>query len=299
MHRIISTFLLTAALASAPVASAATTDTSDIFNDASCVPAADKTTPVLYVHGTAGNTENWAQNAVALKAAGYCVWGFNYGRGSGLPSLSPTSFGNAALDVSARELARNVERVKEATGSDQVDLVAHSQGGLLVKKYIAELGGGDNVRRAVTVGATFHGTDLNGAGRFLSPIARALPRLAAFLVGPGALQQLNDSPEIQALNALPDTQAGIVYTSLYSPSDVTATPNSTSILQAVDGADVVNINIEEACPNSGRVLHPNMQSDLTVAALTRWGLERTADDRTPNQRACSLSALPDEASADR
>lgn len=299
MHRIISTFLLTAALASAPVASAATTDTSDIFNDASCVPAADKTTPVLYVHGTAGNTENWAQNAVALKAAGYCVWGFNYGRGSGLPSLFPGSYGNADINSSARELARNVERVKEATGAEQVDLVAHSQGGLLVKKYIAELGGGDNVRRAVTVGATFHGTDLNGAGRFLSPIARALPRLAAFLVGPGALQQLNDSPEIQALNALPDTQAGIVYTSLYSPSDVTATPNSTSILQAVDGADVVNINIEASCPNSGRVLHPNMQSDLTVAALTRWGLERTADDRTPNQRACSLSALPDGSDAAR
>ena len=42
-----------------------------------------------------------------------------------------------------------------------------------------------------------------------------------------------------------------------------------------------------------------MQSDLTVAALTRWGLERTADDCTPNQRACSLSALPEVAGADR
>lgn len=298
MHRILSTILVTAALtvSGTPIATA---NTSDIFNDASCVPAADKPTPVLYVHGTASNTEKWAQNAVALKAADYCVWGFNYGRGSGLPSLFPGSYGNADINSSARELARNVERVKEATGSDQVDLVAHSQGGLLVKKYIAELGGGDNVRRAVTVGATFHGTDLNGAGRFLSPIARAFPRLAAFFAGPGAVQQLNDSPVIQALNTLPDTQAGIVYTSLYSPSDTTATPNSTSILHAADGAEVANINIEASCPNSGRVLHPNMQSDLTVAALTRWGLERTADDRTPNQRACSLSALPEVAGADR
>lgn len=261
-----------------------------IFNDASCTPAAGKTTPVLYVHGTSANTKMWRDNAVALKAAGHCVWGFDFGRGRGqLQAMIPSLHGTGDIDASAAALADNIEKVKEATGASQVDLVAHSQGGLLVKKYIAELGGGENVRRVVSVGATFHGTDLGGSAKLLSPLVKAFPRLAAFFVGPAALQQLKDSELIQQLNTLPDTEAGIVYTSLYSPSDTTATPNSTSVLEAVDGADVANVNIEQACPNAGRVLHADMQSDHTVAALTKWGLSRAEGEHVPGTKGCNLS----------
>ncbi|RMH15245.1 MAG: alpha/beta fold hydrolase, partial [Gemmatimonadetes bacterium] len=56
----------------------------------------------------------------------------------------------------AREVGRAVEALREATGAPAVDIVAHSMGGLAVRRYLAD--GGEGVRRVAFLGTPHHGT---------------------------------------------------------------------------------------------------------------------------------------------
>ena len=77
---------------------------------------------------------------------------------------------------------------------------------------------------------------------------------------------------MQRLNALPDTAPGVLYTSIYSPADKTVTPNSSSQLAAVDGADVVNLNLGEVCGVAPR--HDKLPTDRTALSQVIFGLKR-------------------------
>jgi pimeloyl-ACP methyl ester carboxylesterase len=61
-----------------------------------------------------------------------------------------------------REIARNLSEaigwVKRTTGSDQVDVVAHSMGGLVARYYVNKLGGNDTVRKLVFMGVPSFGS---------------------------------------------------------------------------------------------------------------------------------------------
>ena len=72
----------------------------------------------------------------------------------------------------------------------------------------------------------------------------------------------------------------IVYTSLYSPADVLVTPNETSMLASVGGADVVNINVAEAYGGYAP-RHALMERDPLFIELTLWGLTRERGEHTP------------------
>lgn len=54
--------------------------------------------------------------------------------------------------------------VLAATGAEQVDLVGHSQGGLLARQYLKFNGGAAKTDHVVTLGATNHGTTMSGIG---------------------------------------------------------------------------------------------------------------------------------------
>src|SRR5262245_23451917 len=84
--------------------------------------------PVVLVHGTLGDRESvWTKAAPALRAAGHRIFRLNYGELRTLPRL----YGLADIRESARELADFVDRVLADTGARQVDMVGHSQGGML------------------------------------------------------------------------------------------------------------------------------------------------------------------------
>lgn len=67
------------------------------------------------------------------------------------------------------------------------------------------------------MGGNFHGTDYNGMGESLRNFINATPALAEFILGKSSTQQIIGSELLNRVNALPDTTAGITYTSLYSP----------------------------------------------------------------------------------
>src|SRR6476646_4095907 len=95
-----------------------------------CRPTAAHPEPVILVHGTAENMfNNWQAMAPALKAAGYCVYAFDYGSYNGSGAVGVYGLGDIAQ--SAQELKAYVDSVLARTGASKVDLVGHSQGGMM------------------------------------------------------------------------------------------------------------------------------------------------------------------------
>lgn len=255
---------------------------SKVMNYPACVPAAEHPRPVVFLHGTSENIGAFTALAKELTAEGYCTWGENHGMGgTSAQGLLPFLGGVTDINNSAEREAAFIEQVLSTTGAEKVDLVGHPQGGLLTKLIIEKLGHADEVGRVVTMGASFHGTDYNGMGQNLRKWITATPAFAEWILSEAAAQQIIGSKFLAETNQLPDTHAGITYTSLYSPVDTTVTPNSSSFLEEVAGAHVANVDTSLACPATGRVQHNSMAGNKTYIALTKWGLERAAEDNMP------------------
>ena len=257
------------------------------INDPACVPSSEHPYPVVLIHGTSANIWKFDALARELQSEGYCTYGINYGREQlTVQSISPAVYGTADLDGSSAEVSQFIDGVLEQTGAEKVDIVAHSQGALHAKNYISRFGHANQVHRVVAMGASLHGTTLNGFADILGPLTRALPRVSAFFASTAAIQQLVGSEAMTMANSYPDTVAGVTYTSLFSPSDVTVTPNSASVFEPVPGADVVNLDAETACMAPDPIIHDDMPSNPTMMALTRWGLERDSGEQKPTAQYC-------------
>ena len=147
--------------------------------------------PLVFIHGTTDNSFRWQKAATYFAARGYSVWAFNYGKPEeGRPAI-PGVFAVNDIDESALEIAATIDYILEITGASKVDLVGHSQGGLHIKKYIAEHGGQDTVRRAVGLAATYHGTTMTGMSSILQNLVDRNPEFADLVAGTAAIQQLN------------------------------------------------------------------------------------------------------------
>lgn len=90
------------------------------------------------------------------------------------------------IEESCDTLAAGVMELKNATGSDKVDLICHSRGGLVARWWIHKLGGAAHVERVVTLGTPHGGT-----------------RIAAFGIGPSMLQMFPGSELIRTLSGIP------------------------------------------------------------------------------------------------
>ena len=146
-------------------------------NDWECQPSAEHPNPVVLIHGTFENAyDNWAAMAPALKRDGYCVFAPNVGRvgflaQGGVTPLVPNTNGLGQVQRSAEQIGKFVDEVLEATGASQVDLVGHSQGGIMARYYAQFLGGTDTadpsqnrVGKIIGLGAPNGGTTLSGWG---------------------------------------------------------------------------------------------------------------------------------------
>jgi triacylglycerol esterase/lipase EstA (alpha/beta hydrolase family) len=207
-------------------------------NDWSCRPSAAHPRPVVLVNGTFANQiTSWNALSPLLKNHGYCVYTFNYG---GLFLGQIGSYGPIA--ASARELQAEVGKVLAGTGAAKVDLVGWSQGGMMPRYYLKNLGGAPKVNHLVGLASSNHGTTLNG----LATLAGYFPGSQQLLAAgcPACTDQLAGSPFLTALNAGGDTVPGVKYTVIESRYDEVVTPYRSAFLS---GPDVTNIRVQDQC----------------------------------------------------
>lgn len=184
--------------------------------------AQDDPGPVLLVPGYGGSTASLQVLADALTAAGRDA-----------RVVAPRGSGTQDLRDQAQDLGRAVEEVLDESGAASVDLVGYSAGGVVVRYYVAELGGGSTVRRAVTLASPHHGTDL-------ASLAGALGSQAC----PEACQQLDpDSDLLRRLNAGDETPGGPVWVALWTEDDKTVVPADSGSLEGA-----LDFSVQSVCP---------------------------------------------------
>ncbi|MGH8922798.1 MAG: esterase/lipase family protein, partial [Actinomycetes bacterium] len=112
-------------------------------NDWTCRPSSAHPNPVVLVHGLlASKSVNWQTMSPLLANAGYCVYALTYGRVTPVPPLDRFG-GLTVMERSAEELAAFVDRVRDATGAERIDLVGHSEGTLMPQYWLQFLGGAE------------------------------------------------------------------------------------------------------------------------------------------------------------
>ncbi len=209
-------------------------------NNFACKPTAAHPDPVVLIPGTFSVMEDdFGALAPILANNGYCVFSLNYGGTSGqlVQAIGPAA-------TSAQQVAALVTKVKQATGVSKVDLVGHSQGGLLGEYYLKVLGGAANVHTYVGLSPTTHGTTLDG-----------LTNLATFFPGAnsvvGALcsacvDQETGSAFLKPLDSGPIAQAGVDYTVIETLDETVVTPIGSSFIRE---PGVTNMYVQSQCFN--------------------------------------------------
>jgi len=188
---------------------------------AGAAPAKD---PVILVAGTFSPAIANEPLAARLRADGYQVWIYEL-PGLGLGDIAQTS----------QPLGTLVDQVRAQTGAARVDLVGHSQGGLVARYYIKNLGGSAKVDRVVSLGAPHYGTYVANIVAFFG---------LGSCIGIIACQQMSiGSSFLNDLNAGPDVVAPVRYTNIYTAYDELVRPVTNATLR--DGA--TNVKVQSQC----------------------------------------------------
>ncbi|HEY8372640.1 MAG TPA: triacylglycerol lipase [Pseudonocardiaceae bacterium] len=164
-------------------------------------------TPVIFVHGYTGSASNWLAAMAVFRAAGYSsneLFAYEY-----------NSYGDNVEN--AQGLARFVDQVRAQTGSDKVNIVNHSMGGLVSLWYVKELGGHTKVEHLASLAGANHGTTAASACVVFTTCQQMLP-------GSSFIRQLTSGDE---------TPGDVQYATWYSPCDGIIIPYTSTIL---DGA---------------------------------------------------------------
>jgi triacylglycerol lipase len=202
--------------------------------------AQDEPGPVLLVPGYGGSTASLQVLADALAADG---------RDARI--VKPSGSGTQDLRDQAADLGDAVDAVLDETGAASVDLVGYSAGGVVVRLYVADLGGGAHVRRAVTLASPHHGTDL-------AALAGSLGSEAC----PEACRQLDpDSDLLRRLNAGDETPPGPLWAALWTTDDETVVPPDSGSL-----AGALDIELQSVCPRL-HVDHADVPRTPAVVAI--------------------------------
>jgi triacylglycerol esterase/lipase EstA (alpha/beta hydrolase family) len=208
-----------------------------------CTPSAAHPYPVILTEGTFSSMYNsFGALSPDLADNGYCVYAFNYGQTLPLTGIYATG----DIAASASQLAAEVTRVLAETGASKVDIVGWSQGGMMPRYYINDLGGAAKVNMLVGLAPSNYGTTLDGLVTLISDfgtlgIATAL--LSATC--PACAEQIQGSSFLTSLNATP-TVAGVQYVVIETADDEVVTPYTNAFLPAA--SNVQNITLQNQCP---------------------------------------------------
>lgn len=237
-----------------PVGTLATALTNYVFspnavagaNNWNCKPSAQHPYPVVLVPATAMNMgANWAALSPMFANAGYCVYSFNYG----MTWLSLGRIGGLGeIGASAGTMSNFVNKVLASTGASKVDVVGHSQGGMMPNYYIKFLGGAAKVHTFVGLAPSNHGTTFLGIVTLASDL-NLLGFASSILWSlgiPGAEEQMYTSSFQKNLFASGDTVPGPRYVVIETKYDHIVTPYTNAFLK---GPNAQNILIQDQCPS--------------------------------------------------
>lgn len=207
--------------------------------------AQDRSGPVLLVPGYGGSTAGLEVLSEALEATGRDV-----------RIVEASGSGTGDLREAAARLGSVVDAALEETGAPSVDIVGYSAGGVVLRLYVSDLGGGSTVRRAITLSSPHHGTDL-----------AALARSLGTRTCPAACEQLDpDSDLLRGLNAGAEAPAGPVWLALWTEDDQTVVPPESGALEGALGYAVQSI-----CPGL-TVAHRDVPGTPAVIAMVESAL---------------------------
>jgi triacylglycerol esterase/lipase EstA (alpha/beta hydrolase family) len=213
-----------------------------------CKPSAAHPYPVVLVHATfADEGSNWVTLSPLLANAGYCVYGFNYGE-TILSGLLGSIDGLGHIEKSAEELSSFVSKVLSKTGAKQVDMVGHSQGGMMPNYYLKYLGGAGKVHTLIGLAPSNHGTTLGGITTLIEkfPFASLLTNTFLDAIGAPALAEQEQGSAFETKTfAGGDTVAGPRYVVIETNHDEVVTPYTNAFLS---GSNVTNILVQNQCP---------------------------------------------------
>lgn len=248
-------------------------------NDFSCRPSAAHPNPVVLVHGTGANMAlSWRAISPELKNRGFCVFALNYGR------LYPGPLrGLASIERSAGELARFVDRVLDATGAAEVDIIGHSQGGMMPRQYLRFGGGAAKVGTLVGMSPSNHGSgdpDEADAPSRLPSWARSWLRALTRSFAPAFADQSAGSPFLTRLNEGGDTVPGVRYVVIQTRYDEIVTPYTSALL---DGPDVTNIIVQDGCEQN-RIDHAAIVYDRRAVGYALRALDPSDTSPPPCTR---------------
>jgi triacylglycerol esterase/lipase EstA (alpha/beta hydrolase family) len=212
----------------------------------------------VLVHGTLENRfDNWQAMSPALEAAGYCVYALDYGADGGSAALG--IYGIGEISRSARQLADFVASVRSRTGAAKVSLVGHSQGGMMPRYFIRNLGGASVVEDLVGLSPSNHGTTNPFAG-------------PAGLYCTACRQQVAGSDFLRALNSGDESPGDVSYTDIVTRYDEVVIPYTSGYLS---GPNTTNVTLQDKCPNDTsehlRTPYDAAAIQITLDALNRQG----------------------------
>ncbi len=188
-------------------------------------PGAGFRRPLLLIHGWLGTRGVMSLMERRLKHVGFPVFSIDLG----VPNVR-------RIEASAQLVAEKVERLTKRLGIEQIDILAHSMGGLIALYGLKKLDLAPRVRRLVTVGTPFHGTYAAAAG---------LPIFA--LVSQSLRQMLPNSAFLRDLHAGPLPRGVEIYSvaarnDLLAPANRAALEGATNVM--VEGSHAALVTSE-------------------------------------------------------
>ncbi|HIW90903.1 MAG TPA: alpha/beta fold hydrolase [Candidatus Corynebacterium avicola] len=194
--------------------------------------------PVVLVHGTLDNAiSSWHSLAPLLSNAGFSVFTVNVGR---VPS-NELAGGLGPVADSAAELAARVEQVRTFTGSEVVDLVGHSQGGVVAHEFIRHQGGAEVVRTVVGLGVPNGAVSPTGAKILRTLIGGKVPALDDLLPGSDFQRRLAETGVVDPT---------VNYTMIGTRFDEAVLPHSSLYLPETSGTEgtdnsITNVRLQD------------------------------------------------------
>lgn len=123
----------------------------------------NKIHPVILIHGLGSRAEMWNETGTishTLEADGYDM---HYVRALAYPLGRGREDGYGDIRDIAEELAQEVDRLSKDTQGAQVDIIAHSLGGLITREYLKENFSDHNIGKFIDIGTPHRGTALMAA----------------------------------------------------------------------------------------------------------------------------------------